>query len=75
MTWQALVVGALAMVVTAHGTRHGGKQQHALSPTVTVLGPRVMAYNTFADPCPNRLDALSDSPPRAFRNTSGWTHL
>ena len=32
-------------------------------------------YNTFADTCPNRDDAFSDSPPRAFRNTSGIAHL
>jgi hypothetical protein len=44
-------------------------------PTVRVSTLRQEAYSFDADPCPNKKQALSDSPPRSFRNRSGTIHL
>ena len=57
----------------AAGIVNGGV---ALTPTVTVVSPSFkVAYSYNADSCPNKGKTLSDSPPRAFRNSSGVVHL
>ncbi len=57
-------------------TLRGGAVTSILRPTVSVLSPHFrIAYSYNADPCLNKEKTLSDSPARAFRNTSGTVHL